>query len=180
MSVSAYSGKPGLGLTGTEVLPLPVRASLGDRVVEVGTFKEEEWESGRKLMNEVIETGMAWPFEEVYEDTISYRGYFLSHAAFALRDSESGEVLGVFYVKPNFPGRCGHICNGGFIVDPAYRGSGAGTLMGACFLSFAKALGYKAAYFNLVFESNAHSIRLWESLGFRRVSCHARAHRQSE
>ena len=25
-------------------------------------------------------------------------------------------VAGCFYVKPNFPGRCSHVCNGGFIV----------------------------------------------------------------
>ena len=41
------------------------------------------------------------------------QGYFLSHAAFVVRDVASGAVLGAFYVKPNFPGRCSHICNGG-------------------------------------------------------------------
>ena len=25
-------------------------------------------------------------------------------------------VAGCFYVKPNFPGRCSHVANGGFIV----------------------------------------------------------------
>ena len=26
-----------------------------------------------------------------------------------------------FYVKPNFPGRCAHVCNGGFITKKNFR-----------------------------------------------------------
>lgn len=29
------------------------------------------------------------------------------------------KILGAFYLKPNFPGWCSHICNAGFIVQPA-------------------------------------------------------------
>ena len=54
-------------------------------------------------------------------------------------------------------------------MDPKHRGLGVGTLMGASFLLFAKSLGYEAAYFNLVFQSNATSVKLWESLGFERA-----------
>lgn len=42
--------------------------------------------------------------------------------------------------------------------------------MGCCFLSFARLLGYRAAYFNLVFASNPVSVKLWENLGFKRVA----------
>lgn len=53
----------------------------------------------------------------------AYRGYFLSHAAFVVRALEAGkdaqggispagEIIGCFYVKPNYPGRCAHVCNG--------------------------------------------------------------------
>jgi hypothetical protein len=42
--------------------------------------------------------------------------------------------------------------------------------MGCCFLSFAHKLGYRAAYFNLVFASNVASVRLWEALGFTRAA----------
>ena len=42
--------------------------------------------------------------------------------------------------------------------------------MGACYLKFARALGYEMSYFNLVFASNEESIRLWDGLGFQRVS----------
>jgi len=171
MSVCAYSGAPGTGCAGTAVLRLPLRLTLADgREVEVDTFRETEWETGRLLMNEEIREGRTWAFENIFEDTESYRGYFLSHAAFVIREISSSKVLGTFYVKPNFPGRCAHICNGGFIVAPKHRGIGIGRLMAACFLRFSKDLGYRSSYFNLVFASNTASVRLWESFGFKRVA----------
>lgn len=60
------------------------------------------------------------------------------------------KVWGAFYIKPNFPGRCSHVCNGGFITDPRMRRRGVARLMGHAFLRFAKDLGYRASYFNLV------------------------------
>ena len=42
--------------------------------------------------------------------------------------------------------------------------------MGQTFLQCARDLGYQSAYFNLVFQSNEASVRLWESLGFQRVA----------
>eukprot|EP00903_Cladosiphon_okamuranus_P022442 g20642.t2 len=42
--------------------------------------------------------------------------------------------------------------------------------MGHAFLRFAKDLGYKASYFNLVFRSNEASLRLWRGLGFAELA----------
>lgn len=132
-------------------------------------------------MNDIINEGRTWPFDKQFADETAYRGYFLSHDAFVVRaldpgldsnhaTSAEGDVLGAFYVKPNFPGRCSHVCNGGFITDPRFRQRGVGRLMGVAFLALARDLGYSASYFNLVFESNKASLALWESLGFERVA----------
>lgn len=77
-----------------------------------------------------------------------------------------GEVLGAFYLKPNFPGWCSHICNAGFIVQPAMRGQGIGRWMAETMLAIAPTKGYTAVMFNLVFASNEPSLNLWRSLGF--------------
>ena len=42
--------------------------------------------------------------------------------------------------------------------------------MGSCYLRLAHDLGYTVSFFNLVFASNLESIRLWDGLGFHRVS----------
>lgn len=180
---TAYRGEPGDGTAGVASLSfIPYNTSIrGDRQVEVGPFLESEWERGMELMNLIIREGKSWPFEEEFLSVDAYRGYFLSHAAFVVRSLEAGldnegnaspagDLLGCFYIKPNYPGRCSHICNGGFITAPNFRSMGVARLMGKIFLRAARDLGYKSAYFNLVFKSNAPSVALWESLGFQRVA----------
>lgn len=180
---SAYSGEPGTGMLGLEKIDyIPYETKLkktGERVVVAPFRGEEDWKYGMELMNSIIREGKTWPFDEEFESIDGYRGYFLSHTAFVVRrsscddsdsDSEDGEILGCFYIKPNFPGRCSHICNGGFITVPKFRQKGVATIMGRSFLKIARDLGYKSSYFNLVFKSNEASVRLWESLGFERVA----------
>lgn len=48
--------------------------------------------------------------------------------------------LGSFYVKPNYPGRSSHVCNGGFLVTDAARNKGVGRLMGEGYLEWAPRL----------------------------------------
>ncbi|KAL6720960.1 Protein spt10 [Lecanora helva] len=77
--------------------------------------------------------------------------------------------LGSFYIKPNYPGRSSHICNGGFLVTEAARNRGVGRLMGEGYLEWAPKLGYTYSVFNLVYETNVASCRIWDALGFKRV-----------
>lgn len=48
--------------------------------------------------------------------------------------------LGSFYVKPNYPGRSSHVCNGGFLTTDASRNRGVGRLMGERYLEWAPKL----------------------------------------
>ena len=50
------------------------------------------------------------------------------------------ECLGSFYVKPNYPGRSSHVCNGGFLVTGTSRNRGVGRLMGEAYLEWAPKL----------------------------------------
>ena len=79
------------------------------------------------------------------------------------------ECLGSFYIKPNYPGRSSHVCNGGFLVTDAARNRGVGRLMGECYLEWAPKLGYTYSVFNLVYETNVASLRIWDALGFKRI-----------
>lgn len=191
---SAYSGEIGNGTTSLERIKhlLPIQTKLKNGwSIEISPFQEKEWDEGMNLMNFIIREGKSWPFEEEFKDLDSYRRYFLSHDAFVVRrrSSTSNEnakdddekdkndqkvapngLLGCFYIKPNYPGRCSHICNGGFITAPNCRRLGIAKLMGKAFLKLSKEIGYKSSYFNLVFESNKQSVALWEGLGFVRVS----------
>lgn len=60
--------------------------------------------------------------------------------------------LGTFYIKPNYPGRSSHVCNGGFIVTDAARNRGVGRLMGEGYLEWAPKLvgGFISNYSPLI------------------------------
>ena len=103
----------------------PIEASLKDgRLVVLDIMEPEEYDFSMILLNSEIENGNSWPFTEQLskEDFLSY---FVAYDAFTVRLKEKAESLntaniqmennicGIFYVKPNFPGRCNHICNGG-------------------------------------------------------------------
>ncbi|KAK0642436.1 Protein SPT10 [Lasiodiplodia hormozganensis] len=79
------------------------------------------------------------------------------------------QCLGSFYIKPNYPGRSSHVCNGGFLVTDGARNRGVGRLMGECYLEWAPLLGYTYSVFNLVYETNVASCRIWDALGFKRI-----------
>ncbi|KAI9680852.1 MAG: hypothetical protein M1817_004292 [Caeruleum heppii] len=81
----------------------------------------------------------------------------------------SSQCLGSFYIKPNYPGRSSHVCNGGFLVCDAARNKGVGRLMGEAYLEWAPMLGYTYSVFNLVYETNVASCRIWDALGFKRI-----------
>ncbi|MEH1781728.1 MAG: N-acetyltransferase [Nostoc sp.] len=141
-------------------------------LVELDYMHPQEQEVVRALLNVVISEGKTYPQKQPLSPT-EFSAYWLSKDAFVVRTSvvdpthKPKEILGAFYLKPNFPGRCSHICNAGFIVQPGLRGQGIGRFMGEAMLSIAANLDYEAVMFNLVFETNIPSITLWQSLGFK-------------
>ena len=70
-------------------------------------------------------------------------------------------------MKPNYTGRCSHVCNAGFVVNHEKRGLGLGKELGAKYLVWGPQLGYVYSVFNLVFETNTASLRIWNSFRFR-------------
>ncbi|CAK7270047.1 Protein spt10 [Sporothrix epigloea] len=94
----------------------------------------------------------------------------IEHAAEVVEGRDwSRECLGSFYIKPNYPGRSSHVCNAGFLVTDASRNRGVGRLMGETYLDWAPKLGYTYSVFNLVYETNVASCKIWDGLGFKRI-----------
>ncbi|KAB8070385.1 hypothetical protein BDV29DRAFT_34322 [Aspergillus leporis] len=125
--------------------------------------------------SEEIKAGCTYPMEEPLALDRFAEYWFGTFAVVAVlgqegelreaRDWEK-ECLGTFYIKPNYPGRCSHVCNAGFLTTAAARNRGVGIVMGQAYLDFAPKLGYKYSVFNLVFENNVASVKIWDRLGF--------------
>jgi GNAT superfamily N-acetyltransferase len=128
--------------------------------------------------NAEIDRGDTYPlFDTLHIDTFqnywfgSFAGVMLIGSAQVLEERRQWEkeCLGTFYIKPNYPGRCAHICTGGFLVNAGIRRKGIGRTLAECYLEWAPKLGYTYSVFNLVFETNLAARRIWETLGFKRI-----------
>ena len=82
---------------------------------------------------------------------------------------EDGAVLGTYYMRPNQGGGGRHVCNCGYITDPAATGRGIARRMGEHSLAHARARGYRAMQFNFVVSTNERAVRLWQDCGFEIV-----------
>ncbi|KAJ7072650.1 hypothetical protein C8F01DRAFT_1104797 [Mycena amicta] len=144
------------------------------------------------VMALVVEEGQTYPQETLVLD--AFEAYFFAGDVFIAMIPESGAtaadegtevsetigearqgrsweacVAGYYYIKPNYPGRSSHICNGGFVVPPAHRGRGYGSALAKSYVHYAPKLGYRASVFNLVYANNTASVKLWERLNFTRA-----------
>ena len=128
--------------------------------------KEAEKEDLYKVFLEVIKEGSSYPqlLPYKYEDFLDY---FFPKNSIVLICKEGSNIAGGFYLKPNFPGRCSHIANAGYIVKKEYRGKKIGLYLGKLSIDIAKELGYRALMYNLVFSENSKAVNLWKSLGLK-------------
>ena len=87
-----------LGKDKIDFLPLETELKDGTPVL-VDWFSADAIEGqdgAREMMNEVIREGLSWPFEKEFPTEEAYRGYFLSHSAFCVRERDGKRrLLGV-------------------------------------------------------------------------------------
>jgi len=123
-----------------------------------------------KLYDRIVAEGTSYPHERLLTHD-EFQDYWVKGksmvVAYERPRKTVPDLLGAFYLKPNWPGRARHVANAGFIVTPEWRNRGLGWLLGAVMLDYAKELGYRSVIFNLVFSENEVARHLWEKLGFR-------------
>lgn len=146
------------------MMQFPIVAPLKNgSLVELDAMQSHEQETVRAMFNTIVEEGQTYPHKKALTHS-EFAAYWLVGTAYVVRHDR--EIVGAFFLKPNFPGRSAHIANAGFIVPVQWRGSGVGRFMGENMLEIARDRGYSAVMFNLVFETNVASIELWRSLNF--------------
>jgi RimJ/RimL family protein N-acetyltransferase len=148
----------------------PVDARLKDGTpIRLLLAGERDVHPLQELYRIIVEEGRSYPHDRVpgHEEFLDYwyRGK-TTVVAYGYDDGAGSDLLGAFYLKPNWPGRARHVANAGFIVAPASRCRGLGWLLGALMLQHAKDLGYRSVIFNLVFAENGPARHLWKKLGF--------------
>ncbi len=152
----------------------PIQLNLNDgSPVQLSLADEHDIEPLKTLYRVIVEEGHSYPHDRFpeHEEFMEYWFHRKKTVVAYVPDREraAGSMAGAFYLKPNWPGRSGHVANAGFIVAPAWRERGLGRRLGETMLRYAKQLGYRSVIFNLVFSENRIARRLWEALGFNAI-----------
>ncbi|MBP5450738.1 MAG: GNAT family N-acetyltransferase [Treponema sp.] len=127
-------------------------------------FQEKDLEKMIEIWNEVVEDGIAFPQEELLDET-SGKVFFESQSYTGVAEDD-GQIVGLYILHPNNVGRCGHICNASYAVNSKCRGKHIGEKLVTDCLKMGKELGFRVLQFNAVVESNIHARHLYERLGF--------------
>ena len=82
---------------------------------------------------------------------------------------EQDRIVGTYYLRANQQGGGAHVANCGYVTAADATGKGIARQMCEHSLDHARSRGFRAMQFNLVIETNARAVRLWQSLGFDTV-----------
>ena len=132
-----------------------------------------------EIFQEVVDSGSQFPYEcsSIQE---FHRQFFGPNSQVYVVCSSKGEILGCFYIKPNYSGRSAHIANAAYMIGSAHRGQGIGTLLVKASLEVAKDLGFQAMQFNMVLSQNLVALKLYQKLGFNIIGTIPRAIRNPD
>ena len=83
---------------------------------------------------------------------------------------EDDEIAGFYYMHPLFEGRANHIGNSTYGVAKRYRRKGIGFNLGKHSIAVARKLGFRYLLFTSVLSTNKGSNKIWEKLGFEKLS----------
>ena len=123
-----------------------------------------------ELFRAIVAAGEGYP--QAPDEPVTaeaFDAYWLAPATTAIvARSTDGSLAGAYTMKPNGPGRAAHVANAGYIVAAGSRGQGIGEALVRHSFDAARAHGFDAMQFNLVFETNP-ARRLYERLGFTDV-----------
>lgn len=144
-------------------------SEISNRLNQLGyalrLFDPKDKEELYEIFREVVDSGTQFPYESSSIEEFQ-KQFFIPYGQVYVCHTLDGKVIGGFYLRANFSGRSNHIANAAYMIHRTYRGKGVGSLLIKASLHFAKALGFHAMQFNMVFSQNTLVVKLYEKLGF--------------
>jgi ribosomal protein S18 acetylase RimI-like enzyme len=135
--------------------------------VELAHCEERDHDALFRAFSRIVADGEGWPEHGEYARSEFERTWVEVPTEVTVA-RVGDELAGAYLVKPNFVGRAAHIANCGYFVDRDWRGRGIGELLVQDSIERARACGFDAIMFNLVFESNP-ARALYERLGWKEI-----------
>jgi ribosomal protein S18 acetylase RimI-like enzyme len=135
----------------------------------IEAIKPEEWKEAFAIMRPVFARGDTCAYAPDITEAEAFAAWIKqAEATFIARDDQ-GELVGIYYLRPNQPGLGSHVANAGYIVSESARGRGVAARLCEHSQAEAKRRGYRAMQYNIVVSTNEVAVKLWQRLGFEIV-----------
>lgn len=118
------------------------------------------------LFREVCRTGDALPFTEETPDSM-FDAMWMTPGVQTYAVLAGGELVGMYKLNANLPGRASHVGSATYLVRPDMQGKGIGGAMVRESIRQASAAGFRSMQFNFVVSTNRAAVALYEKHGFR-------------
>lgn len=131
------------------------------------TYKKEELTYLLDIWNDILEDGIAFPGDVLYDET-GFEKMLKDQTAVTcvLVDQE---VAGYFILHPNNIGRCSHVANASYAIAKKYRGHKLAEPLVKKSIQQAKEAGFRGIQFNAVVAGNLAAIHTYLKIGFTMV-----------
>ncbi len=146
---------------------------MGSVLVDITATTADDHDELFAAFHEIVAAGEGFP-QGLPMTRAEFDDYWIDHSSAVCVARRGTELVGSYYLKPNFVGRASHIANAGYFVRARHREAGAGRSLVEHSLGEARRHGFDAMVFNLVFASNP-ARSLYRHLGFAEVGTIPRA-----
>jgi len=117
------------------------------------------------LFRDVCSRGDALPFTEETSDAM-FDAMWMAPGVQSYVALADGELVGIYKLNPNLPGRASHVGSATYLVRPDMQGKGIGGAMLRHSLTRASDSGFRSMQFNFVVSTNRPAVALYEKHGF--------------
>jgi len=126
---------------------------------------EEDWPAVWCVLEPAFRAGESYPLPRDVTEASAKRYWIKTDGYNGVARDATGEVVGVYYLRPDQGGPGDHICNAGYVIAEAARGKGLAAALCRQSQEQARAMGFSGMKFNLVVATNGAAIKAWKNAG---------------
>ncbi len=135
-------------------------------MLTIRAFESQDWAAVWSILQAVCRRGDSYPYPVDVSEAEAHALWIDIPTRTYVVVTDTEQVIGSYYLKPNQPGLGAHVCNCGYIVAEHARRQGVAAALCEHSQATARENGFRAMQYNLVVSTNEVAVRLWKRQGF--------------
>lgn len=134
-------------------------------VMQVTRQTDADWPDIWRVLEPAFRAGKSYPLPQDVSEAEAKRYWIKTDGFNAVARDDAGEILGVYYLRPDQGGPGAHVCNAGYVVAETARGRGVAVALCRQSQAQARQMGFRGMKFNLVVSTNVAAVKAWLKAG---------------